>query len=96
MQIAAMVVRTEKRSVSCRFASSPLDNIAVTAKYQPRRIDMRFISILTHNPTNRLPTEAEISRGSSVASAEFRSTDCFRLAATAMIPSCGRWRQKVQ
>ena len=38
----------------------------------------------------------QILRGSSVASAEFRSTGCFRVAATAMIPSRGRRRQKVQ
>ena len=61
VQIAAIVVRTEKISVSCRFASVPFDNIAVTAKHQPRRMDMRFISILTHNPGNRLPTEAEMA-----------------------------------
>jgi hypothetical protein len=43
-------------SVSCRFASSPFDNIAVTAKHQPGRMDMRFISIMTLNSTSRLPT----------------------------------------
>src|SRR5262245_62652560 len=32
VQIAAIVVRTKKDSVSCRFASSPFDNIAVTEK----------------------------------------------------------------
>jgi hypothetical protein len=51
----------EKLSVSCPFASVPFDNIAVTAKHQPKRTDMRFISICTVNPTNRLPTEAEMS-----------------------------------
>jgi hypothetical protein len=60
-QIAAIVVRTEKISVSCRFASAPFDNMAVTAKHQPRRMDMRFISICTVNSTSRLPTEAEMA-----------------------------------
>src|SRR4029077_1992345 len=35
--------------------------IAVTAKHQPRRTDMRFISISTYSPTSRLPTEAEMA-----------------------------------
>ncbi len=35
----------KKISVSCRFASAPFDNIAVPAKHQPRKMDMRFISI---------------------------------------------------
>jgi hypothetical protein len=35
--------------------------IAVTAKHQPRRMDMRFISVCTYNPTSRLPTEAEMA-----------------------------------
>src|SRR5262249_44786678 len=35
--------------------------IAVTAKHQPRRVDMRFISVFTHESTNRLPTEAEMA-----------------------------------
>src|SRR5262249_61377302 len=51
----------KKISVSCPFASVPFDNITVTAKHQPRRIDMRFISICTLNPTSRLPTEAEMA-----------------------------------
>src|SRR5262245_22366426 len=61
VQIAAIVVRTEKISVPCRFASAPFDTIAVTAKHQPRRMDMRFISVCTVNPTSRLPTEAEMA-----------------------------------
>jgi hypothetical protein len=61
VRIAAIEVRTEKIPVSCRFASVPFDNIAVTAKHQPRRVGMRFISIMTHNITNRLPTEAEMA-----------------------------------
>ena len=39
----------KKSSVSCRFASSQFDKIAVTAKHQPRRMDMHFISICTFN-----------------------------------------------
>jgi len=31
------------------------------AKVKPRRIDMRFISIFTHEPTNRPPTETEMA-----------------------------------
>jgi hypothetical protein len=61
VQIAAIVVRTEKNSASCRFATSPFDNIAVTAKDQPRRMEMRFISICTVNSTSRPPTEAEMA-----------------------------------
>src|SRR5262245_48841479 len=30
-------------------------------KVKPRRTDMRFISIFTHEPTNRPPTEAEMA-----------------------------------
>src|SRR5262245_7088220 len=51
----------KKILASCRIASVSFDNIAVTAKDQPRRIDMRFISVFTHESTNRLPTEAEMA-----------------------------------
>jgi hypothetical protein len=51
----------KKLSVFCRFASVAFDSIAVTANYQPRRMDMRFISIFTHERTDRLPTEAEMA-----------------------------------
>ena len=61
VQIAAIVGRTEKDFRFIRFASAPFDKIAVTAKHQPRRMDMRFISVMTLNPTNRLPTEAEMA-----------------------------------
>jgi hypothetical protein len=61
VQIAAIVVRTKRISVSCRFASVPFDHMAVTAKRQPRRMDMRFISVCTVNSTSRLPTEAEMA-----------------------------------
>jgi len=33
----------------------------VAGQVKPRRIDMRFISIFTHEPTNRPPTEAEMA-----------------------------------
>jgi hypothetical protein len=56
-----MVVLTEKNSVSCRFAATPFDKIAVPAKHQPRRMDMRFISISTVTSTSRFPTEAEMA-----------------------------------
>src|SRR5215470_6673382 len=45
---------------SCRFAARPFDN-RLQGKLKPRRIDMRFISIFTHEPTNRPPTEAEMA-----------------------------------
>jgi hypothetical protein len=60
VQIAAIVVRTEKNCLmSIRF--SAIRQYAVTAKHQPRRMDMRFISVMTLNPTSRLPTEAEMA-----------------------------------
>jgi hypothetical protein len=33
----------------------------VAGQLKPRRIDMRFISIFTHEPTDRSPTEAEMA-----------------------------------
>ena len=59
--IAAIVVRTKKnfRFMSIRF--SAVRHIAVPANRQPRRMDMRFISICTVNSTSRLPTEAEMA-----------------------------------
>src|SRR5262249_60117768 len=38
-----------------------VDSIAVTAKHQPGRMDMRFISIMTLNSNSRLPTEVEMA-----------------------------------
>jgi hypothetical protein len=49
---SAIVVRTEKnfRFMSIRYSAAR--HIAVRAKHQPRRMDMRFISIMTLNPTS--------------------------------------------
>src|SRR5262249_12287909 len=44
--------------MSLRFASV---RQCVARQLQPRRIDMRFISIFTHEPTGRQPTEAEMA-----------------------------------
>jgi hypothetical protein len=60
-QIAAIVVRTETNSRFMSIRYSAVRHIAVRAKHQPRRMGMRFISIMTLNPTNRLPTEAEMA-----------------------------------
>jgi hypothetical protein len=61
VQIAAIVVRTERnfRFMSIRF--SAVRQYCYSAKHQPRRMGMRFVSICTLNPTNRLPTEAEMA-----------------------------------
>ena len=61
VQIAAIVVRTEKnfRFMSIRF--SAVRQNAVTANHLPGRIDVRFISISTVSSTSRLPTEAEMA-----------------------------------
>jgi hypothetical protein len=60
-QIAAIGVRTEKNFRFMSMRSSAVRHIAVREKHQPRRMDMRFISIMTLNPTSRLPTEAEMA-----------------------------------
>jgi hypothetical protein len=50
----SIAVRTENLFVSCRFASVLFDNLLLT-----RRIDMRFISIFKHGPSQPQPTEAQ-------------------------------------
>jgi len=48
------------RFMSIRFSAvRPI--LLITAKHQPRRMGMRFISVCTVNPTSRLPTEAEMA-----------------------------------
>jgi hypothetical protein len=46
-------------------------------------MDMRFIGIMTHNPTNRLPTEAEMASMHKLIVEGMK-------AATTMITSRGR------
>jgi len=58
--VNAIHAQNEKLSVSCRFAAMPFDN-RVEGKVKPRRINMRFISIFTHEPSDRPPTEAEMA-----------------------------------
>jgi hypothetical protein len=50
----------KKSSVLCRFALVPFD-LYEAVQVQPRKIAMRFISIFTHEPNERPPTEAEMA-----------------------------------
>src|SRR5262249_5286347 len=49
----------ERRPETIRF--SAVRQYCRYSKHQPRRMDMRFISICTVNSTSRLPTEAEMA-----------------------------------